>query len=313
MSGQQVQNYLDAEARMLARFGIDAASRFIDVAAVDGRAHVTVTGEGDPVIMVIGGGPPPAIWAPLIAQFAGFTIHVVDLPGLGLTDRAKYTPDRHRVLAVDFLQQLLDGLGLDRPSFVSQSIGGLWTTWLALDRPERVRAIAYVGCPAGMLGSSAPLPLRLASIPMIGRLGLRLDPPSPRQVKRFAKIAGEDFSHLPELQELFVAFERLPGNGHALLELVHATVRLRGPQPQVELTASQLTGLRQPVTMIWGDHDTFGPSTLGTPRLKSFRTPASTSYPVDTPRGSMTRPESPAWSSRSSSSTLRHHAREEGA
>ena len=258
-----VPAYTQARQRLLARFGVDAESRFVEVPALDGRAHVLVTGEGPPVLMVIGGGPPSAMWAPLMAELSGFTLYAVDLPGMGLTSRVPYTTDGLRSLAVDFLDQVVDGLGLDRPGFIAQSMGGLWTTWLALDRPARVPAIVYIGCPATMLGTSAPLLFRLGSIPPIGRLLRRLDPPSPKQVDRFVAMAGEDFSHLPELGELILAHERLPDSGPALFELVHAVVRLRGPRPQVELTEEQLSRLSQPVKLIWGDHDTFGPPSVG--------------------------------------------------
>jgi len=258
-----VPTYTQAQQQLLARFGIDAESRFVDVPAVDGRAHVLVAGEGPPVMMVPGGGPPSAMWAPLMAELTGFTLYAVDLPGMGLTSRAPYATEGLRTLAVDFLDQVVDRLGLDRPVFVASSMGGLWTTWLALDRPARVPAIVYIGCPAMMLGTSAPFLLRLGSIPPVGRLLRRLDPPSLKQVDRFIAMAGEDFSHLPELRELFLAHGLLPDSGPALFELVHAAVRLRGPRPQVELTEAQLTRLTQPVKLIWGDHDPFGPPSVG--------------------------------------------------
>ena len=258
-----VPTYAEAHQKLLARFSVDAESRLVDVPAVGGQAHVLVTGEGPPVMMVIGGGPPTAIWAPLMAELTGFTLFAVDLPGMGLTTRVPYDTEGLRAFAVEFLDQVVDGLGLDRPVFVAQSMGGLWTTWLALDRPDRVPAIAYIGCPALMLGTSAPFPLRLGSIPPVGRVLRRLDPPSLKQVDRFVAMAGENFSHLPELRRLILAHEQLPDPGPALFDLVHAAVRLRGARPQVELTEDELSRLTQPVKLIWGDKDPFGPPSVG--------------------------------------------------
>jgi 2-hydroxy-6-oxonona-2,4-dienedioate hydrolase len=255
--------YQQAQHRMLERFAIHAESRFVGVPAVDGQAHVLVTGDGPPVVMVIGAGPPTAMWAPLMAELTGFTLYAVDLPGMGLTRRAPYATDELRTFAVDFLDQVVDGLGLDRPAFVASSMGGLWSTWLALDRPARVSAIVYVGCPAVMLGTSAPFLLRLGSIPPIARLVRRLDPPSPNQVDRFIAMAGEDFTNLPVLRDLFLAHELLPDSGPALSDLLHAVIRLRGARPEVELTAAQLSRITQPVTLIWGDRDPFGPPSVG--------------------------------------------------
>ena len=255
--------YTRAEQNLLARFGITAESRFVDVPAIDGRARVLVTGEGPPVMMVIGGGVPTAMWAPLMAELTGFTFYAVDLPGMGLTTRASYSTEGLRTLAVEFLDQVVEALALDRPVFLAQSMGGLWTTWLALDRPERVPAIVYIACPALMLGTSAPFPLRLGCIPPVSRMLSRLDPPSLARVDRFTAMAGEDFSQLPELRELFLAHQQLSDCGAAVFELVHAAVRLRGARPEVELTEAQLTCLTQPVKLIWGDHDPFGPPSVG--------------------------------------------------
>ncbi len=258
-----VPNYIQVQQRLLARFGIDAERRFVDVPAVSGRAHVLVAGDGPAVMMVPAAGPPSAMWAPLMAELRGFTSYVVDLPGMGLTSGVPYATEGLRSFAVEFLDQVVEGLGLDRPVFLAASMGALWTSWLALDRPARVPAIVYLGCPATMLGTSAPFPVRLGSIPPVGRLLRRLDPPSLEQVDRFIAMAGEDFSHLPELRELFLAHGQLSAVGPAHSQLIHAAVRLRGPRPQVELTEAQLTRITQPVQLIWGDRDPFGPPAVG--------------------------------------------------
>lgn len=258
-----VQEFMRAQSRLLSRLGIQAESRFVDVPAIAGRAHVLVSGEGPPVMMVIGGGIPAAMWAPLMAQLEGFTLYAVDLPGFGLTDPVRYTTEGLRTLAVSFLEQVLDGLDLNQPVFVSNSMGALWTTWLALDRPQRVAAMVQVGCPALMLGTSAPVPMRLLSVPTIGRLLLRLQPPSPQQADREAVMVREDFSHLPELRAVLVAFEKLPTYAPAWLGLLHSAIRLRGARPKVTLTAEQLAQLRQPVQIIWGERDPFGSPAVG--------------------------------------------------
>src|SRR5690606_12713843 len=211
------------------RYGVQAESRFIDVPALPGRAHVLVAGDGPPVMMVIGGGPPAAFWAPLMAQLDGFTRYAVDLPGMGLTASTSLSTQGIRAFAVDFLTQVLDGLGLDRAVFVSNSMGGLWSTWLALDRPERVQAVALVACPALILGTSAPLPMRLLSVPFIERVLARLMPPSERQVERTGRMAREHLSL--EIKDVLLACERLPTHAPSRLALLHSVVTPRGARP----------------------------------------------------------------------------------
>lgn len=259
-----VEEFTATQKRLLQRFGIDAESRFLDVPAVTGRAHVLSRGDGPPVVMVPGFGDPAAMWAPLMGQLGGFRLHAVDRPCFGLTGRASHTTATIRRLAVDFLEQVLDALELDRPFVIGNSMGSLWSMWLALDRPDRVAAMVHVGCPAFILGTSAPLPMRLLSMRLLGRLIMEMFAPSPRQVETFARaIGGEDLSDNPALRDLLVAAQKLPGVQHSTRDLLHATVRLRGARPAVALTARQLAQIRQPVLLIWGARDVFGTPDVG--------------------------------------------------
>jgi 2-hydroxy-6-oxonona-2,4-dienedioate hydrolase len=260
----QRDEFLKAQSALLKRFEITAASRFVDIGAVRGPVHVLECGTGAPVVMVPGFGDPAVMWAPLMAKLTDFHLHAVDRPNFGLTGRAEHTIRSFRKLATDFLVQVLDRLGLERPLFVSNSIGSLWCTWLALEKPDRVSAMVHIGCPAFTLGTSAPLPVRLLSVRPLGRFLMRMSPPSLKQVHRFAKaIGGEDLTNLPELASVLVAAQKLPGVQDATLDLLHAVVRLRGARHEVALTAEHLSGLEHPTLLIWGDNDAFGGVDVG--------------------------------------------------
>jgi pimeloyl-ACP methyl ester carboxylesterase len=254
-----VDEFNAAQSSLLERYGIEAEPKFIEVPAVQGRVHVLRSGTGPPVVMVPGFADPAAMWAPLMAGLEGFTLYAVDRPCFGLTGRAEHTSATFRRLAVDFLEQVIDALEIARPLFVGNSIGSAWSTWLALDRPDRVAGLVHVGCPAFWLNTSAPLPLRLLSIPLLGRFIMALSPPSPRQAEAFGrKIGGEDLSQFPELRDLLVAAQRLPDAQDSTLGLLHAVVRLRGARQEVRLAREQLGQIRHPVLLIWGSRDAFG-------------------------------------------------------
>ena len=252
-----------AQQRLLERFGVRAESRFFEVPALSGPVHVLTSGSGPPVLLVPGFSDPAAMWAPLMARLDGHTVYAVDRPCFGLSGSARYATQTFRKLATDFLTQVLHGLGLVRAQIVGNSIGSLWSTWLAIDRPEQVSALAHVGTPAFILETSAPMPLRLMSVPPLGRALMRLSPPSPKAVDRFARIVGEDLSGVPELRDLLVAAQKLPGARDATRDLLHAALRLRGARPEVALTAAELGRVRQPVLLIWGGHDVFGAPATG--------------------------------------------------
>lgn len=254
-----VEAFKSAQARLLQRYGVDAESRYIKVPAVTGHAHVLRAGAGPPVVMVPGFGDPAAMWAPLMAGLDGFSLYAVDRPCFGLTGSAEHRAVTFRKLAVDFLEQVLDALKLDRPLFVASSIGSLWALSLALERPDRVTAMVHVGCPAFIMGTSAPMPLRVVSLPLVGRVLMALSAPSSRQVEAFARqVAREDLSELPELVDLLVAAQRMPGAQASVWRLLRAVLRLRGARPEVALPAGQLARIRQPVLLLWGSEDRFG-------------------------------------------------------
>lgn len=259
---QARQGFIEAQQRMLERSGVEAQSRFVEVPSISGRAHVLVSGEGPPVVMINGIGAPGAMWAPLMAELEGFQLFVIDLPAFGLTDTTRQFAEDLRQNAVRFLEQVLDALELDRPAFIANSMGSLWGSWLALDRGTRVAALVHVGCPALVLDTSAPIPMRVLSIPPLGRLMTRLQPPSPTQVEQLSRMVKE-YPLRPELIELLVATERLPEFRQAFLSTLHAMLRLRGGRPQTRLTAEHLSRIAQPTLIFWGENDPFGSPAVG--------------------------------------------------
>lgn len=254
--------FLEAQRRMLDRYGVEAHSRVFEVPATGGRVHALVAGEGPPVVMINGLGTPAAMWAPLMAELEGFRLLAVDLPGYGLTDPKPGFADDLRRKAPRFLEDALDGLELERPSFVGNSMGSLWTMWLTLERPERVASLVHVGCPALVLGTSAPLPLRLLAVRPLGRILTRLQPPSPKQVEQLARTVNEH-PLVPELVDLLVATERLPGYRPTFLTQLAVLVRLRGSRPEMRMDAEDLGRIDRPTLICWGRDDPFGNPRVG--------------------------------------------------
>lgn len=247
--------------RVLAHHGVEAESTLVDVPALAVRSHVLVSGDGPPLVMLNGGGTPAAMLAPIMAKIDGHRIYAVDLPGFGLTDVPPGWDEDLRDTAVAFVRGTLDALGLGRVYMLGNSFGSLVTFWLALDDPKRVAAAVHVGCPALILGTSAPLPMRLMST-RLGPLLMRLDPPSPGQVRRLSKMVGEH-PLPPEIADLLLATERLDGFGDSLLAMFRQLVRLRGARTSMSLGAAELARIDHRVRLIWGKNDPFGPIEVG--------------------------------------------------
>lgn len=258
----QAELFIEAQTAALRQHGIDAEERFVDVPAVAGQAHVLVAGDGPAVVMLNGIGTPAAMWAPLMAELAGYTLYAVDLPGYGLTDTTSELTNDFRAKAVDFLEDVLDGLGLRRPAFVANSLGSLWAMWLAIDRPDRVGALVHVGCPAVVLNTSAPLPMRLLSVRPLGRLMMKVQPPSPKQVEQLSKVVNEH--PLPaEIADLLLATEQLPHFEKTFLATLHTLITPRGGRAEMALTAELLGQVHQPSLLVFATNDPMGAAPVG--------------------------------------------------
>lgn len=254
--------FMDAQAKVLDRNGIVAEDRWVAAPSVRGQAHVLVTGDGPAVVLMNGIGIPAAMLAPLMARIDGFTQYAVDLPAYGLTDTTPGFADDLRANAVRFLLDLFDGLNLDRPIVIANSLGSLWASWLALDRPDRVAGLAHIGCPAVVLDTSAPPPMRLLSARPLGRLMMRLQPPSERQVDQLAKAVHEH--PLPaEIHQLILATERLPHFQDTFLATLNKLLRVRGNRRAMSLTAEQLGRIDAPTLLVFADDDPMGDANVG--------------------------------------------------
>ena len=268
MTSATTQGFESAERRLFKVYGLEAESRFLELRDPPMRARVLETGEGAPVILVHGGGGVGATWAPLMARMPGVRLMVVDRPGFGLSDGFDYRDVDLRRHAVGFLESVLDALGIERAAFVGNSMGGLWSFWLALDRPERVSTLVQLGSTALLTGTMAPLPMRLLSVPVLNRLMLAAERPSPEQARKFLARLGHDEAvidrQLPEeFFEMLAASQELPDYATAWSTLVERCLTLRGAVPDVRLETEELRRVRQRTLFVWGESDVFGGPEIG--------------------------------------------------
>jgi pimeloyl-ACP methyl ester carboxylesterase len=124
-----------------------------------------------PLLQLHGSAANSAMWMGDVAAWAKeFRIYAVDMigePGGSAPSRPPLASDAHAL----WLDDVLQGLSLDRVSIVGVSLGG----WLALDyatrRPQRVTALALL-CPAGVGGQKNFL-LKALPLLLLGSWGAR--------------------------------------------------------------------------------------------------------------------------------------------
>ena len=254
--------FREAERRYFERERLIVEERFVQLARPSLRARVLERGTGEPVLMLHGGGGVAAHWAPLIARLDGYRVIAPDRPGCGLTDAFDNRGVNLRDHAVAFIGGVMDALQVEHAHIVAGSMGGLWSLWFALAAPERVRSLALLGAPANVLGSSAPLGFRLLGVPWLNARMLALEPPSTRQARTlFARMGHDPDTLAPEFIELMARAEQLPAYPQHWLSLLENSWYLG--RNRVRLGAGDLRRVKQPVQLIWGSRDPFGPPAIG--------------------------------------------------
>jgi pimeloyl-ACP methyl ester carboxylesterase len=126
----------------LARWPVPAERRTVPTRHGDTFVMVSGPENGPPVLVIHGSGGNTLTWMPLVARLADrFRLHVVDVigePGLSAPSRPPLSSPAY----AEWLDDVLDGLGLTEVQVVGASLGG----WLALDyvtrRPGRVTRMA---------------------------------------------------------------------------------------------------------------------------------------------------------------------------
>jgi pimeloyl-ACP methyl ester carboxylesterase len=107
------------------------------------RIHYNETGEGDPLLLVMGFGMPGEAWLGSLPFLHGFRAIYYDNRGTGRSD-APDGPYTVAQMAAD-AAGLLDQLGIERAHVYGVSMGGMIAQELVLQNPAKVRSLV-LGC-----------------------------------------------------------------------------------------------------------------------------------------------------------------------
>jgi pimeloyl-ACP methyl ester carboxylesterase len=218
--------------------------------------HVIESGDG-PSIVHLHGTLTSALSHLMIAERMPATrSHLVDRTGCGLSDPEPGPRSLFREHAVGFVDDVLDGLGLDRAFLVGASGGGIWAIWYALGHPDRVRGLILLGSVPTFPGGHAPVPLRLMGSPVIGKV-MRLKKPDRAMMLKIMSTMGEEgsFDRHPDLLESLVAGAHDPVAEAANVAELRALLDLGGIRSSMRFSPETLRGLTVPTLMIWGVRD----------------------------------------------------------
>lgn len=253
-------HFLRAENAVLAAYSVRANESYVELARSGRRVRVLITGEGPAVLLLPGLGAVAGFWAPLLGNLAGQRLITIERPGCGLSDPFDLRGDDLRTWMVGLVDELLDALELPKVSLIGNSIGGTSSLWYALAHRDRVARIVLIGAPPFVLDAQAPLPMRILSIPAIGRKAVA-STDEARIDAVFQRMGHRAGSLSPEMMELVKAARMLPTYGGGYVGVLHAATGLLGRR--VSAPAAELSTIEQPTLMIWGRNDSHGPVSNG--------------------------------------------------
>jgi 2-hydroxy-6-oxonona-2,4-dienedioate hydrolase len=238
--------------------GSKAKSRFIKTPSGQ-QIHVIESGDGPPVLLFNGSGPSALHMLPMLERIDGVWAIATDRPGFGLSDPAVVSRDRFRQGAVDFVEAVMDALGLDDAVVGGNSMGGTIATWYALARPGRVRKLLLIGASPLFPGTSVPGMLRMVASPFGTLLG-KLMKPSPKLVVQNMKAfgEGETITHYPELIDAQVIAGGDKTYASTSTAELKTIINFRGFRSEFLLTEADLSNISAPTQIIWGTNDPLG-------------------------------------------------------
>ena len=183
-----------------------------------------------------------------------------DRPGFGLSELVHVPRERFRDAATEFVDEVLDELKLEASALAGGSMGGTWTLWYALKRPERVRRLALLTGAPLLPGTRSPAPVRVMAAPVLGDLLARVVKPNPKMVVRMMSMVGEKDTIVrhPHLIESMVAEGNDAVASAANLAEVRAISSPFGFRRSPQVQPDELRQLTVPTLLIWGDHDPVG-------------------------------------------------------
>ncbi|NMH97348.1 alpha/beta fold hydrolase [Pseudonocardia acidicola] len=225
------------------------------------RTRYVEAGEGEPVVLVHGGGPGASGasgWArilPLLARH--FHVLAIDLIGSGHTD--KPLVDYSFQTLVDHVAGFVDALGLTQVRLVGNSQGAYVAMRYALDHPARVNQVGTIA--TATLATAVGLRDDGRAVPLPAFDGTRAS-----LVAFMQAIVNDRAKLTDELIDARFRSASLPGHREMLDSLwnYRKLVTEDPDQQQVFEVRERLTKLTVPWCVIWGADDRTAPvETLG--------------------------------------------------
>lgn len=243
----------EAQSKYLGRVAPGYRQRWINWSG--GKTQVLEMGKGPTLLLLHGGLGEAFQYGSLFSHLSErFRVLAVDRPGHGLADPIDYSGVNLLEHSVVFINDICKSEGLTKVTFLSSSMGGLWSLNYALKYPEKVHQVILLGSPAGIT-RNLPAALRFGTLPVLRNIIHKLMlKPTTESVQRFWKQML--VSHAEKLEQDFleVSVASQKRNAYSWFTLIDAAMNVIGLRKYL-LLGERWKDLKVPVTCIWGDED----------------------------------------------------------
>lgn len=221
------------------------------------RTHYTAAGEGDPVVLLHGGGAGGSGlhgWYNTIGPLSErFRVYALDQFGYGLTDKPEVENSFQAL--VNHLAGFIDALCLDNVTLIGNSQGAYVGMKYACDYPERVKQIVTIG--SATLAVAMGITVETMPPPYEG---------TPESMRNFMEAIVNDRDKVTdELIDARFEIASLPGAQHLKSSIMNyrKLVETEHPQRQVYSVEHRVPQLTMPWCVIWGADDKTAPLEVG--------------------------------------------------
>jgi pimeloyl-ACP methyl ester carboxylesterase len=220
------------------------------------RTHYVTAGEGEPLIMIHGGGPGASGatgWANNIPALAKhFKVYAIDLIGNGDTDIPQMEYSLQTL--VEHVAGFVDSLRLSNIRIMGNSQGAYVAVKYVLDNPGRVKSAALIS--TGNLASACGIERKTRSVDLPRFDGTK------ESLQKFLSIIVNDPSKITE-QLLEARFKIASRPGHKeMLQSIQRFRKLSLENPSVHqmwFVRDRMQELKIPYCFIWGEQDRSAP------------------------------------------------------
>ncbi len=215
------------------------------------NVHYRVTGSGEPLVLLHGTGSSLHTWEEWTNQLSNeYQVISLDLPGFGLT--GKHFANDYSIKAyTDFLDIFLDKLGVTHINLAGNSLGGHIAWQYALDHSNRVKKLILLNSSGFQKeDSDVSLAFRLANLPLINKLMLRITPKSLVE-SSLEEVYHNDNKVTDKLVNRVHSLQLRRGNRQAFID-----------KSSYEYTdrSADLKNIQCPTLIQWGKHDAWFPA-----------------------------------------------------